>query len=287
MKGTDFYALTRKVKAMELDELMLAVKAHGGSFTFEDQDAAPRIMVNMDNIGPIDVTITKVSIKNSRHMSILSIFGLSDCFYGEKEIYFNDIAVGHASYITEAIPATNEVDDVKTTTSGDLDVDSEIMYALTADLYPRMSAKGTDFKDSYLKLRHEAEKLTKRHAHTDWDERDFIIEMEEASDKIAEHLKLPASPEKEFYALVSCARCDEIATERDWPSMNTIAPLTHEEAQALMNQQLDQEIKEATEKGYSEDDIEIDRWKDSARFVNDTGDSWNEVYWEIFKIKMP
>ena len=283
MKGTDFYALTRKVKAMELDELMLAIEAHGGSFTFEDHDAAPRVMVNLNNFGPVDVTVTQVAVKDGH----ISIKGLSECFNGAEDVFFDDIAVGHASYITEAIPATNEVDDVKTTTSGDLDVDSEIMYALTADLYPRMFAKGADFKDSYLVLRHEAEKLTKRHAHTDWDEKDFILEMEEASDKIAEHLKLPASPEKEFYALVSCARCDEIAKERDCPSMNTIAPLTHEEAQALMNQQLDQEIKEATENGCSEDNIEIDRWKDSVRFVNDTGDSWNEVYWEIFKIKMP
>ena len=64
MKCTNFFTTENELKMKALDELAMAVKAHGGAFSFMNEDGeimddAPIIVVQLDS-GPADITITSV-----------------------------------------------------------------------------------------------------------------------------------------------------------------------------------------------------------------------------------
>lgn len=111
MRKIDTYELAKEVQKIEIRDLVDAVKSYGGRVTFaepddeehEDADVKERpcVMVNADNIGPVDVYINSVEIDEESHLHIRGEY--KDDF-DEYDIDEKDIAVGHMGFITELIP---------------------------------------------------------------------------------------------------------------------------------------------------------------------------------------
>lgn len=112
MKCSNFYYIVKQVKRHEQAELAKALKAHGGSFSFENDDVDnPIIAVNLDNYEPEpqDVLVNSASLDEHGDI-VLSCTGKLD---GEKyNVDPNDVFAGHLEYVTSSIPPTDEVDDV-------------------------------------------------------------------------------------------------------------------------------------------------------------------------------
>jgi len=112
MRKIDTYELAKEVQKIEIRDLIEAVKSYGGRVTFCDMDAVDGeqtadvneracVMVNVDNVGPIDVYINSVEVDDNSHLHIRGEY--KDDF-GEYDIDATDIAVGHIGFITELIP---------------------------------------------------------------------------------------------------------------------------------------------------------------------------------------
>ena len=112
MRKIDTYELAKEVQKIEIRNLVEAVKSYGGRVTFCDMDAVDGeqtadvneracVMVNVDNVGPIDVYINSVEVDDDSHLHIRGEY--KDDF-GEYDIDATDIAVGHIGFITELIP---------------------------------------------------------------------------------------------------------------------------------------------------------------------------------------
>lgn len=113
MKHTDFYSLYENIKKQEIQELTAAVKAHGGKVTFqfdmEPDDNAPIITFSPE--GAVDVIVGTVTVEDDH----LRIFGndKNDCYSEEQEEFFiEDALPGQLSFIIDAIPETDNVNDV-------------------------------------------------------------------------------------------------------------------------------------------------------------------------------
>lgn len=115
MEHSNFYAMCDKIRIQEAQELHLALKAHGGEFTWIDDDNdeeqlydPPIIMVNM-NDGPMDVVIHKAWLNEDECLE-LSAF---DNEWGyKKDIELEDIAPGHLAFLISHMPVTDEVKSV-------------------------------------------------------------------------------------------------------------------------------------------------------------------------------
>lgn len=126
MKGTDFYQLYKQLEAREKEELIAAVKAHGGEYIFfncnsenvDDEWSEGEY----DNICPIilasfkhddcfsDIYVTRVTLKNDKW---LTVYGFYKEYGGpSNEDIIDMFTPGQIHYITEAIPATDDVKDV-------------------------------------------------------------------------------------------------------------------------------------------------------------------------------
>lgn len=112
MKHTNFQAKVNEVKHLEFKELKKALEAHGGSYEWnlKDYDSYPTIAINVNKSypAPQDVRISKATIVNGDIK--LSGVDMED----DSPVNFdtNDVFAGHLSYITDEIPATNEISDV-------------------------------------------------------------------------------------------------------------------------------------------------------------------------------
>jgi hypothetical protein len=115
MKHTDFYAMIKAVKHLEIKELKQAVRAHGGSYEWGEDDEKPIVAINPDNSAPepMDVEITKVYFRDDN----LQVEGASKYSGEDEEFTLDDIFAGHISYIIEMIPETDLVKDVTIGTS--------------------------------------------------------------------------------------------------------------------------------------------------------------------------
>lgn len=112
MKCTNIQTKVEEVKALEFTELRRAIEAHGGSYEWDEENSGgrPVIAINPDNSepSPQDIEVTKVAIVDGN----IEISGV-DKKYGESvDFQLDDIFAGHISFITEYIPATDEVSDV-------------------------------------------------------------------------------------------------------------------------------------------------------------------------------
>lgn len=125
MKGTDFRQLYKQLEAREKDELIAAVKAHGGEYIFfdcsaevEDIDEDWRKTRNNECIPIIlasfrwddeysDFYVTRIKVEGDKY---LSIYGLrKEGGFPEDEDILDMVHVGHIHYITEEIPETESV----------------------------------------------------------------------------------------------------------------------------------------------------------------------------------
>lgn len=112
MKHSDYQAKVNEFKALECEELKLAIEAHGGCYEWDSENdgSYPIIAVNSNKIEPEpqDIEIIKVAIVDGQ----LKISGV-DKVYGEPVKFdTDDIFAGHLSFIIDYIPATDEVSDV-------------------------------------------------------------------------------------------------------------------------------------------------------------------------------
>ena len=113
MKHTDFYSLVEKIKQQEYDELMAAVKAHGGCYKWDDDSEKPIIAVNVDSCcpNPTDIEVCSVSTDGG-----LKIDGVDKTEGYPVEFQAGDVFAGHLSYIIDYLPEINSVGDVSINT---------------------------------------------------------------------------------------------------------------------------------------------------------------------------
>lgn len=113
MKCNNFDDILKQLEDVEKQELKTAVLAHGGLYRFEEED---RVTITFDTsdalIGASDVEICQVSVNDNGEL-VLS--GIPRGEFHEIEFDPEDAAPGHLHYVTEAIPATDEVDSVAST----------------------------------------------------------------------------------------------------------------------------------------------------------------------------
>lgn len=113
MRKIDTYELAKVVRNLEIRDLIQAVENYGGRVTFaehndeDDEEVTadvyerPCVMVNADNVGPVDVYINSVEVDED---SKLHIRGEYKEDFEEYDIDETDIAVGHIGFITDLIP---------------------------------------------------------------------------------------------------------------------------------------------------------------------------------------
>lgn len=113
MEHTDFYALTRRIKQIEYNELRDAIVAHGGSYEWNmEAGDYPIIAVNVDSIcpNPMDINVTKVYVKNDN----VFIEGEGKEYGEHVDFSCEDVFTGHLSYILDLLPETDKIKSVKT-----------------------------------------------------------------------------------------------------------------------------------------------------------------------------
>lgn len=113
MRKIDTYELAKEVQKIEIRNLVEAVKSYGGRVTFaehndeDDEEVTadvyerPCVMVNADNVGPVDVYINSVEVDEDSNLHIRGEYKED---FEEYDIDETDIAVGHIGFITDLIP---------------------------------------------------------------------------------------------------------------------------------------------------------------------------------------
>ena len=187
MKCTDPYKLGLQLQAITAAELRRAIAAHGGRYDFpvhndgeDDVSENPVIVANLAG-GPATIVVTGIRLDEAG----LHIIGndQDDTFTDEKVEYTaDDFFPGQLGYITELIPATEDVSSVTLQTGGNLDIDPDILCFLTMYAWPSFRKAGTPeyfFQRTAIK---RSEELTIRWKETYWNEKDFTKEMKEQAD---------------------------------------------------------------------------------------------------------
>lgn len=117
MRHTDFFALTRAIKAKEYKELYTAIKLHGDIYEWDLADTEhPVIAVNTGGFTPVptDVEIYKVYIQDG----ILKLCGIEKEYGEDIEFQPEEVFTGHLSFIIDCLPPANGVEDVTTEQTG-------------------------------------------------------------------------------------------------------------------------------------------------------------------------
>lgn len=112
MKHTDFYYLFKHVKQHVVDELKAAVKAHGGSYSWEDEDDCPIVAANPDTSEPepLDVCIHGISFDTYGDL-VFEATG-KESGYEIDYLCADDIFAEHIGYIIDYMNDTPDVSDV-------------------------------------------------------------------------------------------------------------------------------------------------------------------------------
>jgi hypothetical protein len=115
MKHTDFYAQYKAVRDAERKELIAAIKAHGGKYSFVggsdekpeyDINELPRVLASCKYDDTSEqYCVTKVEVETINDNDHLRVYG----FYSDYGSVFNtntllDIEFGYLSYIIDALP---------------------------------------------------------------------------------------------------------------------------------------------------------------------------------------
>lgn len=118
MKCTNFYKLYEDVKRKELAELFLALKAHGGSFEFSEENCKkynthPPCIDGAGRNGRNEGTFRVTRVVLEGGVSI-SVYGISEesSDAEEEEEWIETLVRGAYHDIIELIPPTEEVQDV-------------------------------------------------------------------------------------------------------------------------------------------------------------------------------
>lgn len=116
MEHSNFYAMCDKIRKQEARELHSALNAHGGEFTWIDDDNdeeqlynPPIIMANL-NSGPTDIVIHKAWLDDD----CIELLGFDNELDEQIEFELEDIAPGHLAYLIGHMPITDKVKSVAT-----------------------------------------------------------------------------------------------------------------------------------------------------------------------------
>lgn len=112
MKYTDFFRTIKRIKQHLTKELEAAVRAHGGSYTWEDEDECPIVAANPERCDPdpLDICINSVSLDSHGVLQFEATEKLSG--YEISELSVDDIFVEHLGFIIEYMEETPTVSDV-------------------------------------------------------------------------------------------------------------------------------------------------------------------------------
>jgi len=116
MKHTNFYEHFQKIRAHIYKELEAALIAHGGSYSWEDEDGYPDISncpivaANPDNAmpNPLDVDIIKLELDGG----VIEVTAIEKEYGDEVELSLDDIFVEHLEFIFSYMNDAPEVSDV-------------------------------------------------------------------------------------------------------------------------------------------------------------------------------
>lgn len=118
MKHTDLYNEYKKLDAIEREELIAAVKAHGGEYVFiseDDEDWSvkdyPIVIASFKySDEQADYNVSRVAVDDKGYLTIFGFRKDCDAPEDEDELYY--IEFGHIGNITDYIPETETVKDV-------------------------------------------------------------------------------------------------------------------------------------------------------------------------------
>lgn len=144
MKHSDYQTKINEIKALECEELKLAIEAHGGCYEWDGENigSGPIIAINPDNSvpEPLDIEITKVAVVDDH----LKISGVNKKDGEPVKFDTDDIFAGHLSFIIDYIPATDEVSDVSRSISVPAMPDTTEGATRTAYLTVRWDIESSD-----------------------------------------------------------------------------------------------------------------------------------------------
>lgn len=119
MKHTELYNEYKKLDELGRQELIAAVKAHGGEYVFIDEndedwydnDDVPIVCARFSYFdGMSDYYVSRVTVDDKGYLSIYGFEKEYDSPSDERELY--QIEAGHIGTIIDCIPATETVKDV-------------------------------------------------------------------------------------------------------------------------------------------------------------------------------
>ena len=112
MKHTDFYDYFKSIRHHIIDEIKKAVKAHGGKYSWEDEDECPIVAANPDcsEPEPLDVYVNSILIDDNGDLEIDAVSKETgeDIFY----LTIDDVFVEHLGYILDYMKEAPEISDV-------------------------------------------------------------------------------------------------------------------------------------------------------------------------------
>lgn len=189
MKCSNAWEMGHQLRNRMLDELELAIKAHGGEYSWyseEDEEYAenaPIVMCNHRYAGPVDVKIRRVYIDEDEYIVIEAATNEYD---DEIQVELDDIVPTHIQYIIESIHATDTVDDVSVQSTA-LPLFKEdyldVLQEMTSQAVPRMQMyAGLPRSKCFNLIRTWTDSFICEHRDTDWSHADFYQEIEKFID---------------------------------------------------------------------------------------------------------
>ena len=101
MRHTDIQPIISAVKAIELKDLVHALKTHGRSYSFPDEDA-PAIQYETDFGGPRKGTVIDAEVRYDDKGVTLLVDDMTDC--DQYHVSSDDVLPGELSLVTAALP---------------------------------------------------------------------------------------------------------------------------------------------------------------------------------------
>lgn len=110
MKHSDFNNNFKRIRNHLKLEITTALKAHGGLYTWNEEDERPIVAANPDNATPSPLDVCIISLKLEGESIVIDAY---DNEYGNGvSIDIDDIFIEHLSFILDYIPETTNVSDV-------------------------------------------------------------------------------------------------------------------------------------------------------------------------------
>lgn len=195
MKCSDAWQMGHQLRNRMLDELRLAIKAHGGEYSWyseEDEEYAdnvPIVMCNHRYAGPVDVNIRRIYIGENGYMYIEAA---TNEYEDEIQIEFDDIVPTHIQYIIECIHATDEIDDVSIQSTA-LPIYKEDYLSVLQEMTSQAIGRMQEYYDlprteCFNLIRTWTNSFICEYRDTDWSHADFYQEINKFIDCKLAHL---------------------------------------------------------------------------------------------------